>query len=228
MGKRTARRIKRQQEERRRRLIPIVVVTALALMAAGALILPNISANPIPERPNPQGTSMGDPNAPVKVEEFSDFQCPYCARYHLEQEPEIIEKYVSTGQVYVTFTPFSFLGPESFSAAEAAYCALDQGKFWEYTDTLYRNQSGENRGAFSDNRLQAFAREIGLNMDEFNDCYQSGKYEQAVLDDRDTAQERGVNATPMFFVNGKGPLSSLELEGAIQTALESAPDSATP
>ena len=112
-----------------------------------------ICKNESQSRPQAQGLSMGDPNAPVKVEEYGDFQCPACRIFHESQEGQLIEKYIKTGLVYFTYTPFSFIGDESVKAAEAAYCAADQGKFWEYHDMLYANQTAENKGDFADSRL---------------------------------------------------------------------------
>ena len=119
--------------------------------------------------------------------------------------------YVDTGKVYLVFHPFPFIdqavtgGNKSHAAAEAAYCAMDQGQFWQYHDMLFNNQNpnGENLGAFTDKRLAAYAEKIGLNMTQFNDCYNSGKYKQHVLDDYQQGIGLGINSTPSFFVNDK-------------------------
>jgi protein-disulfide isomerase len=89
-------------------------------------------------------------DAPVVLVEFSDFQCPYCKKFTDEIEPAIMRDFVSTGKVLFKYVPYSFLddnspGRESKNAAEAAYCAGDQGKFWEYHDMLFTNQGGENQ-----------------------------------------------------------------------------------
>ncbi len=228
VGKRTAMRLKRQQQEQRRRIITISIITIAALLVVGLLVIPNLMAGSrVIARPNPQGTSMGNPNAPVKVVEYSDFQCPYCARFALTGEPQLIQDYINPGNVYFTYMPYSFIGPESVSAAEAAYCASDQGKFWEYKDQVFNNQAGENQGTFSDSRLTQFAQQIGLNMDQFNSCYTSHKYKQQVLDDKTKGDSLGVTGTPMFFVNGQGPLSQNDLIAAIDTALQSSTPAAT-
>src|SRR5574337_1918930 len=93
--------------------------------------------------------ALGDANAPVVIDEYSDFQCPYCGQFALTKFPQIEQAFVSNGQVKFVFHPFAFIGAESQWAAEASYCAREQGRFWEYHDALFQNQRGENQGAFS-------------------------------------------------------------------------------
>lgn len=146
---------------------------------------------------------MGDPNAPVTVYEYADFQCPACGAFTRQYKPRIEEDYVKTGKVHFVFKNFAFLGQESVWAAEAAYCAAEQGGFWAYHDKLFANQRGENRGAFSKANLIRFARELGLKTEDFQICLDSGRYRQKVQDDLREGQERGVNSTPSFLVNGE-------------------------
>lgn len=158
---------------------------------------------------------LGNPVAPVTYVEFSDFQCPFCGRFFANTLPEIKEKYVKTGKVKFVYRDFAFLGEESFKAAEAARCAHEQGKFWEYHDSLFESQNGENRGAFSDFNLKRFARELGLDVAAFNSCLDSGKYREAVEEESRLGRELGVSGTPSSFINGRNitgavPFSSLE------------------
>ena len=147
--------------------------------------------------------ALGDPDAPVTIIVYSDFQCPYCERYWRETEPQIIANYVETGDVYYVYRSLgAFIGPESQQAAEAAYCAGDQGKFWEYHDLLFENQAGENQGAFSDKNLLGFAESLELDMDQFSGCFGSGKYTDQVEQDRTDGQNSGVQGTPSFLING--------------------------
>ncbi len=198
-----------------------------ALAVAGVLIYPSftpvgaiVTVTPNP-RPNAQGTSMGDPNAPVKVIEFADFQCPYCRQFTETQELSIVQNYISTGKVYFTYVPDSFIGPDLVAAAEAAYCAADQGKFWEYHDMLYANQTSENSGDFSQNRLLAFGQQLGLDMTQFKSCVTANTYSQQVQQGLAQAQQAGVQATPSFTVNGK-LVDASTLDQTIQQALASA------
>jgi protein-disulfide isomerase len=209
------------------------------LLVAAFLIYPNLKpvgqiATPAPasgERPMVNDNAMGDPNAPIKIEEFSDFQCPYCARFHEETEPQLASTYVADGTVYFVYRSFGdFIGAESKAAAEAAYCAGDQNKYWEYHDILFANQTGENVGAFTDRRLQAFAEALSLDIGTFNDCLSSGKYSDRVDQDKVDGTAAGVTGTPAFlltytvngeqkqrFIAGAYPFSEFQtqIEGAL-------------
>ena len=214
----------REQEKKRpvnRRTLIIVLVAIAAIAVAAVLIVPNlIQPASTSIWPNPNGMVLGDANAPVKVEDFSDFQCPFCGVYARTIEPDIIKKYVETGKVQYIFVPFSFLGPESLRAAEAAYCASDQNKFWQFKEVLYNNQAGENQGAFADTRLIGFASKAGLKMNDFRPCFDSGKYKQKVQDDYTAGQTRKVPGTPYFFVNGQPVDNMKALDAAIQKAVD--------
>lgn len=146
---------------------------------------------------------LGDKNAPVTFIEYGDFQCPFCDRFFKETEPILRDKYVKTGKVKFIYRDFAFLGPESAWAANAAKCAGEQGKFWEYHDYLFNNQQGENRGAFTKDNLKSFASVLGLDKEKFNACVDSDKYLSAVQAQTKTGGEAGVQGTPGSFVNGK-------------------------
>ena len=239
-SKRELMRERRRKEQVRRRVIFIFAIAIVALVVAFILIYPSLQ--PVGEivsvTPNPvykaNGLSMGDPNAPVKVEEFADFQCPYCKQFDLNQEAAFINKYVVTGKVYFTYTPFSFIDQnspgsnESHDAAAAAYCASDQGQFWQYHDMLYANQTGENVGDFTAKRLAAYAQTLGLNMSEFNKCFSSGKYKQQVIDDYNQAIKDNISQTPSFLINGTTIAYMNNLDSAVDTALGNSTSSASP
>jgi protein-disulfide isomerase len=208
MSKKQDLREKRRRQQRNQRVITISLVVAGAFLIAFALIYPSLKPvgqiTPITPitRPMVQDNTMGDPNAPVRIDEYSDFQCPYCDRFTKETEPQIDSTYVATGKVYFVYHSFgNWIGAESAAAAEAAYCAGDQNKFWEYHDMLFANQTGENVGDFTDRRLQAFAEQLGLNMSDFNACYNSGKYKTRVAQDQVEGQQAGAQGTPYFVVS---------------------------
>ena len=94
---------------------------------------------------------------------YEDFQCPFCGKFDRESEQMVRNTYVADGRVKFVYRDFAFLGPESIKAAEAARCAGDQGKFWEYHDYLFSHQNGENQGGFADPKLKSFAVGLGLN-----------------------------------------------------------------
>jgi protein-disulfide isomerase len=106
----------------------------------------------------------------------------------------------------------AFLGEESVWAAEAAECAADQDKFWEYHDILFAKQNGENQGAFAKENLKQFAAEIGLDSGKFNECLDSGKHTELVQTDTATAQQIGVQSTPSFLVNGTPLVGAVAIE----------------
>jgi protein-disulfide isomerase len=149
-----------------------------------------------------QSNTMGDPNAPVHIIEYGDFQCPYCLKFWTETEPQMIKEYVNTGKVYFEFRAFPIIGPESVLAAEGAYCAGDQNKFWEYHDTLFLNWTGENVGDFTTEKLTQYAEVLGLNMADFKSCLNTEKYKSKVEQDKAEGEANGVSATPTFFING--------------------------
>lgn len=156
--------------------------------------------------------SLGNPAAKAVIVEFGDFQCPFCGKFFRETESQLIDKYVKTGKARFVYKHFAFLGQESFWSAEAAECAKDQGKFWQYHDYLYsylwdnyysKNQNGENVGVFSKDNLKKFAGTLGLNVGEFSQCLDSGKYTKKVQADVEVGRKSGVSGTPSLFVNGK-------------------------
>lgn len=231
MNKRLEVKAKRHQAKTRQRLITIIIIIAGALLIVGVTIYPSlqpigdIKIPPANSRTMVKDNTLGDPNAPVKVEEYADFQCPACASWSQNIEHEFLNKYVQTGKIQFAFHTFSFIDDrsttqESKNAAGAAYCAMDQGKFWEYHDMLYANQTGENIGDFTDRRLAAFASKLSLDMSQFNSCYNGGKYTQRVLDEKAAAVSLGVNSTPSFVVDGK--LVSLTNYNDVDAAIDAA------
>ena len=104
----------------------------------------------------------GDQNAPVTIVLYVDFQCPFCGKFFKETEQTALANYIKDGKVKLISRDFAFLGDESLKAAEAARCAADQGKFWEYHDYLFTHQNGENKGNFSNLNLKTYAKALGL------------------------------------------------------------------
>ena len=219
MSKRQEMREKRTKQERQQRIMLIIGVVLVALAIAAFLVLPTLKpVGAITEptkinRPAVSFNTVGDPNAKVKIVEYSDFQCPYCRNFTEQTEQLLLDAYVATGQVYFEYRTFGeFIGPESLRAGEAAYCAGDQEKFWEMHDIIFANHTGENVGGFSDKRLTAFAEKLGLDMTAFNDCFTSNKYKDRVLQDGVDGQAAGIRATPSFIVNGKLVEGALPLD----------------
>ena len=157
------------------------------------------------------GNSLGDANAPVTMEVYADYQCPICGQFDRGTLKQIEDKYVKTGKVRIVFNHFAFIGDESTRAAEASECANAQGKFWEFTDTLFNNQAGENQGAFSDANLEKFAQQVGLDMTQYKTCMDQNTYLGKVQASSTGASQRGVDSTPTLFINGQKAVGAISL-----------------
>lgn len=236
MSKRQELREKRRKKQKQQRVLIIIMVVAGALLIAAALIIPTLSPVEDVVQITPQAFSapvnsnaIGNPDAPVKVDVWEDFQCPACAGYSENVEKLIIQNYVETGKVYYTFHHFPFIDDksatkESDQAANASMCAGEQGRFWDYKDMLFANWDGENQGAFSDKRLIAFADALGLKMSDFKTCFDENRYREQIDQDYADGAAIGVSGTPSIFVNGQqvtpGYIPSYEeLSQVIEAAL---------
>ncbi|MBS3101952.1 DsbA family protein [Candidatus Woesearchaeota archaeon] len=142
--------------------------------------------------------TLGDKNAPVTIVSFEDYQCPFCGRAFQQTFPLIKKDYIDTGKVKYIYRdfPLSF-HPEAEPAAEAANCAGEQGKYWEMHDSIFQNQDSMGNAAY-----KQFAQKIGLDTKKFNECLDSSKYKQEILDDFNYGSQVGVSGTPTFFING--------------------------
>ncbi|NTU98853.1 thioredoxin domain-containing protein, partial [Candidatus Falkowbacteria bacterium] len=139
----------------------------------------------------------GNKNAKVTIVEFSDIQCPFCSRFH-DTMKEVMQKYPKDVRWVFKHFPLDSIHPQARKAAEAAECAGEQGKFWEYIDTLYANQS-----SLAADYYPTVAKQVGINVDKFNSCLSSGKMSKKVTDDFNQGQTLGVRGTPGNFINGK-------------------------
>lgn len=235
-SKRQERREKIQKQQSRSRLYMILGITIIAIVVVGLVVLPTVlnATRPMAEvvsidpgtHPNPNDNSMGNPNAPIKIEEFSDFQCPYCEQFHSGTEAQLRQYFIDTGKVLFTYRSMGNwvsrnvggTSTESQDAALAAYCAGEQNKFWEMHAMLFANVRGENVGSFSDKRLKAIAAKVdGLDTDQFNSCYDSGKYEDRVQQDLTDGTAAGITGTPAFLLiykTASGETKTKLIEGA--------------
>ena len=153
---------------------------------------------------------LGDPNAPITLVEFGDYQCHYCNVFFESIEDDIIKNYVETGKVKMIFKDYNIIGPDSVKASQGAHCANDQGLFWEYHDILYSNWTGENNGWASGTNLANFAQEVGLDTNEWSECMIQQKHSQTILNSNDDAKALELTGTPAFFViNSNGEISKL-------------------
>mgnify|MGYP001596113076 FL=1 len=141
----------------------------------------------------------GNPDAPVTIVEFSDFECPFCAAFYQNTLPQIEENYIKTGKVKLVFRDFPLpFHANAQKAAEAAECAGEQGKFWEMHNMIFDNQE-----AIEIVDLKQNGKSFGLDIATFNDCLDLGKYADEVKKDMNDGAVAGVAGTPTFFINGE-------------------------
>ena len=159
----------------------------------------------------------GDPNAPITIIEFSDFQCPFCARFHVETLPSLLEEYIDAGKVNLVYRdfPIQSIHPNALPAAVAAECANEQGKYWEYHDTLFEKQNGWSR--LDSNAVistfSQYATDVGLEQQQFDSCLGSGKYLQEVQGDLSDGRDYDITGTPGFFI-GNDEIGFVKINGA--------------
>jgi protein-disulfide isomerase len=239
MSKRQEIRQRRQKERIRNRILVIILVAAGVLLIAFAIIRPLISntlatanATPVPViaitprafNTKVDGVHLGDPNAPVKVDVYEDFRCSACLNYTQNYEPQIIQTYVETGKVYYSFHSFIVIdgndgSDASYRSANAAMCAGEQARFWDYHDTLFANQISESATLFTDARLVTMSQNLGLDMTTFNQCYQAKKYASDIQADVSQAHSLNLTFTPSILVNGILIQSFSQLSTTIDAAL---------
>jgi len=159
----------------------------------------------------------GDPNAPITIVEFSDFQCPFCARFHVQTLPSLLEEYIDTGKVNLVYRdfPIQSIHPNALPAAVAAECANEQGNYWEYHDTLFEKQSGWSRldSNTAISTFSQYATDIGLEQQQFDSCLGSGKYLEEVQGDLSDGRDYDITGTPGFFI-GNEEIGFVKLNGA--------------
>lgn len=141
----------------------------------------------------------------ITMVEFGDYQCQYCARFHNETKNQIMNNFVDTGQIRFVFKDFVIndlpSDRASTLAAEASYCAADQGKYWQYHDELYDNSRGENTGWVTENSLKQFATRIGIqNLTEFSGCLENHTHRDLVEANTQLANGIGLRSTPSFVI----------------------------
>ena len=144
---------------------------------------------------------LGPESAPITIVEFGDYQCEACYHWFHNTRSTLIDNYIETGKAKLVFVDLPFLGRDSPKAAQASYCAEDQGKYWEYHTILYTFQDGPPDSGWADrDRLNSFAFSLDMNMDEFNECIDSSKYKKRVDANYEEAVKNGANSTPTFII----------------------------
>ena len=166
------------------------------------------------------GEQRGKASAAVVVEEYGDFQCPHCADFQRDVGPTV-NRLVDAGTIRFVYHPIAFIGPESTTAASAATCAGDQGKFWPYHDELFAQQGPENSGTFSNAKLLEIGKQVGVSDQRFTTCVDKGTYDGWISKSTDDASRRGVNQTPTVMVDGQVVADAITAKG-LQAAVDAA------
>jgi|SRR3989344_3381218 len=173
---------------------------------------------------------LGDKSSPVKIIEFSDFQCPFCRKFWKETLPQIKKDYIDTGKAVLVYRDFPLsIHPAAVISAQATECADEQGKYWEFHDKIFAEQEKKGAGTvdYGVNDLKKWAREIGLDSVKFNQCLDSQKYKEEVEKDFADGSAAGVSGTPATFVNGKlivGAQPFTVFQQAIEEELKNGPN----
>lgn len=157
----------------------------------------------------------GSESAPLTLVEYTDYQCPFCARHAKVVLPEILKNYVDTGKVRYVLRDFPLpFHKQAGKASEAALCAGDQGKYWQMHDELFRNQ-----GALDADKLPGYAKAVGINVDTFNACLASGKYTGRVAKNAADGGKAGVRGTPSFVLGYTQPGGEVKGEKMVRGAV---------
>jgi protein-disulfide isomerase len=191
-------------------LVTVGAISTLALTSNGGKMTPPVSVVQPPATGISQyadGDAIGPADAPVVLEVYADYQCPWCGQFARETLPGLVRTYVAAGQLRIEEHAIAFLGTtkpdESLDAAAAAACAASSGKYWTFADYLVWNQSGENQGAFSRDRLAAMAEGVGLEPDAFKACLDDPEIRGAIEARTAQALGAGIQSTPTFMLDGE-------------------------
>lgn len=173
---------------------PVAAAPAQAQAAGTQAANPAFTRYDIPTDGFP---SLGPDDAPITLVEFSDYQCPFCKRWHEEVYQQLLAAY--PGQIRMVYRqlPLTSLHPDAMSAAVASMCAYDQGAFWQFHDKLFSDQYGLGRDAYV-----KYATDLELDTAAFKTCLDSGRFDDFIQKDMDFSLNLGVQSTPTFFING--------------------------
>jgi len=198
---------KSQRSRSRNRVYLFVVLVLGAIVVAAAYLATQGSgqrttSSTLALAVSAQNPVLGSKSASYTIFEFGDFQCPSCGYWFKSQEPVIVQDLVNSGTAKLVWRDFIIYDSDSRLAASAAYAAGEQGKFWEFHDLLYANQRAANSGWVTQQLMVSFAQRLGLNVTEFTQSMNSGKYNSLIDSNFQTGVQLGIQGTPTFFVVG--------------------------
>ena len=235
--------------QRRRRLMTLGgVLAAAAVVVVVAIVVSGGGGNKASDRPQAAQTSsgaipgqkesaemlagipqkgiyLGKTDAPVRLVEFADLQCPICREYALQSLPTLVQDYVRTGKVRMEFRNLSFLGPDSITAGRAAAAAAQQNKLWNFADVLYFNQGEENSGYVTPEFIDRINKAAGVDSAEADAFAKSAASQEPLAAANTMANQFGVNATPTILVGKRGgDLKAVNADATDVSAYKSAID----
>lgn len=193
-------RSQKAQQKKKKTIITLSILAVLVIIIGVVLVL--ILTKPNRTYTNESGLSVGNPNSPVQVIEFSNYSCSHCKTYALQHEAEVINKYASTGKIYYTSYPYPWNEQDlTYQASLASYCAADQDKYFAFKHLIFDSVTGPSD--LSDTAILSYAVETGINMDEFQTCLESSDPVARDAEAKALAQRYNVTGTPSFIVNGR-------------------------
>lgn len=199
-------------------LIALVAVAVVVVLVISANASNNVDTSAYaPDSSIPRGMTedglpyIGNADAPVTMRIYEDLGCHNCRDFFRDTEPEIIDQYVATGKVKIEIFTLAFVNTSSLPGAEAATCAMDQDKYWEYRGLLFTKQGVE---AFSRTNMVQWAEDLGLNVQTFSSCFDREVYRQAIMDRSSRALDVGITGTPTSEINGERHVGVFAFDGS--------------
>ncbi|MCD4752611.1 MAG: DsbA family protein [Anaerolineaceae bacterium] len=203
----------KNKNKRRKNILTTTIVIFGTSLLVGFLLLPalptfkyNVGQVELPtqyERPMISGDWMGTEDAPVTVEEYSSFDCNYCGNFALSYEEYFIQHFVAEGLVRWKFIPVTYQNPSLILASKANYCAMEQGKFWEYRDVVFANQGTAQFYPYTEKSLTSFALALELEQDSFEACLTGISFDQKLYENESDIIDINITGTPSFLINGE-------------------------
>jgi protein-disulfide isomerase len=194
-------------EQRSLRLLATVIMAAIVVFAL-LVLLSQISGSEeevqelLADVPQ-DGTTLGSEDAPVTIYLYEDLQCPACARFTRKTLPDLVTRYVETGEVKLVSETIAIIGPDSVPAAGAALAAGEQDRYWEYSTLFFLNQGRENSGYVTDEFMTKIAEETqGLDVSQWKETRESGAFESEIDAAQAMARDEGVGGTPTMVITG--------------------------
>jgi protein-disulfide isomerase len=204
------------------------ILVAIALIGAGAIFLsrgPKTGPTTLPSLISGDtavlpGYVLGSDSAPIEVQEYADFQCPFCRTFYLVTMPDVNERLIRTGKIRWRFKDRPLEGhPKTLPAHQAAACAGEQGKFWEMFDQIYTHQNEWVEARNTDKKLREYAGNVGVDLAKYDQCVGSNRYISRLMAEAKRATDRGITSTPSFVIG------NTKIEGTSYDEIKRAVDS---